>query len=186
MQQKPPHLIIMVDRMFNTDIEIPDKMKALPLDHRGYPIPKFAHIDSEGKPHFDICADDIHVRLVIPGMCFICGQPLGRHRFFIGGPISAKSHYFNDGPSHRECAIFSLKACPFLANRNFTHMTENTKKHIPKKINTAVSTERPPATALIECRYYRVTSVSGNIVIEAGEYEGIEWFCDGELVANPQ
>ena len=70
------------------DIEAiaPDRIKRLPVDHRGFPVPYFV-VWIDGKPDF---------RLVMPGrlgecfknkICWICGEPLGRFLAFAIGPM---------------------------------------------------------------------------------------------------
>lgn len=98
-------------------VPVPLRMRKLPLEARGYPIPKFAFIDSEGKPQFTINDEmkrQVHIR---KDRCPICGETLLRFRWFVGGPASGlhPQGVYIDPPMHEECAHYALQACPYLA-----------------------------------------------------------------------
>src|SRR5215831_18617572 len=91
---------------------LPRRMKALPVD-RGYPVPWFVEwID--GVPDFRIMDGRKLVRAVRERLCWVCGQPLGSFLAFTVGPMCAVNRISSEPPSHRDCAVFSAKACPFL------------------------------------------------------------------------
>ena len=46
--------------------------------------------------------------------CGLCGVSMGRHVFFVGGPLCVENGIFLDPPMHRECAQFSLRICAHL------------------------------------------------------------------------
>lgn len=93
--------------------ERPHRIKSLPLDSRGFPIPHFvARIN--GEPDFRV-VDPRRIGECWNGRkCWICGQPLGRHVAFTIGPMCACNQISSEPPSHRECALFAARACPFL------------------------------------------------------------------------
>lgn len=100
----------------------PRRIRELPRDDRGYPIPFVVYIDDKGKAQFTI-NDDIKMRhAAVADLCGICGKRLLAARWFVGGPISAfhANGCYNDGPLHHECARFALKVCPFLAGGRYT------------------------------------------------------------------
>ena len=93
--------------------ELPRRMSHLPLDERGYPIPWFVWI-KDGVPDF---------RVIRPGgvqealrweKCWLCGGKRGRFGAFVIGPMCIVNRLSSEPPSHRECAEFAVKACPFL------------------------------------------------------------------------
>jgi hypothetical protein len=100
-----------------TAIEIPDRMKHLKLDARGYPIPCMVLIDKTGLPHFAVNEETERVKVIRNDLCSVCGTKLFRGRWFVGGALSAFHEHgaFFDPPMHSECAKFSLKVCPYLA-----------------------------------------------------------------------
>lgn len=91
---------------------MPPRIAELPLA-RGYPVPWFvAWID--GEPDF---------RVIGPGKvrdaarfrwCWICGKPLGSRFAYLVGPMCAVNRTSAEPPSHRDCAVFSAIACPFM------------------------------------------------------------------------
>jgi len=70
-------------------VPIPERMRHLPRDGRGYPIPATVCRHSTGTAHFTI--NDEHKRQAIIGRdcCPICGGKLLRARKFVAGPPSA-------------------------------------------------------------------------------------------------
>lgn len=110
-----------------TDVKIPERILALPRDHRGYPVPFFAVWKDEagkptdpgqGKPDLTIADGRAAGRCAARRVCWICAQPLGYWLAFVGGPESCKNRAFSDGPMHEECALFSVQVCPHLLNPN--------------------------------------------------------------------
>lgn len=101
---------------------IPDRMKHLDLDHRGYPIPWTVFRDDDGKPHFTINNEFKVYRAMHEELCSICGVKLLRGRWFIGGPGSAlhPNGAYIDPPLHHECMQFAASVCPYLISSKYT------------------------------------------------------------------
>lgn len=95
----------------------PDRIARLPHDRRGYPIPWNVLRAEDGTPFFTVNDDRKALRALREQLCPICGERLGRWRWFVGGPLSAfdPHGYYFDLPGHRECMEFALQTCPFLA-----------------------------------------------------------------------
>jgi len=88
-------------------------MAHLPLDERGYPVPFFvAWVD--GKPDFRCMTSGAWEACVTDRRCWICGGILGRFKAFVLGPIGCLTLTSPEPPSHRQCALFAVQACPFL------------------------------------------------------------------------
>jgi hypothetical protein len=98
-------------------IAIPDRMKHLKVDPRGFPIPYGVVIDLDGTAHFAVADEFIRQRTIAEGLCSICGTKLFRGRWLIGGPLSAfaSNGCFLDPPMHDECAHYALQTCPYIA-----------------------------------------------------------------------
>ncbi len=95
----------------------PPAIDLLPVD-RGYPVPDFvAWVD--GKPEFR-AMDGEKLRLAITeNRCWVCGKPMTTNRVtFVIGPMCVVNRVSGEPPSHRECAEYSVKACPFLSRPN--------------------------------------------------------------------
>lgn len=112
-------------------------MRALPRDHRGYPVPHIVYRDEIGKAWFTINDDDKVMHCLKFDLCSICGQKLLRGRWLVGGPLSAflpEGAYF-DIPMHHECAAYALRVCPWLASPNYNKTIAT--KRLPMDTNRA-------------------------------------------------
>jgi hypothetical protein len=98
-------------------IPIPDRMKHLKVDRRGYAIPYGVVTDKDGTVHFAINDEATRQQSIRGGLCSLCGTKLFRGRWLIGGPLSAfaSNGAFLDPPMHDECAHYALQVCPYLA-----------------------------------------------------------------------
>jgi hypothetical protein len=112
-------------------MELPPRMRKLAMDHRGFPVPWFvAWIN--GTPDFRVIDTPKMGRAIREKRCWTCGEPLGQYKAFIIGPMCAINRVIREPPSHRECAVFSAQACPFLSKprmrRNEKNLPENYAK----------------------------------------------------------
>lgn len=96
---------------------LPERMKGLPVDERGYPVPWFvAYVN--GKPDHRIADASKRGDAVRFKRCWVCGGPLGRYVTFVIGPMCGVNRVSSDPPSHEECAEWSAMGCPFLSRPN--------------------------------------------------------------------
>jgi hypothetical protein len=96
---------------------MPDRVARLDRDKRGYPIPWNVLRNDNGFPFFTV-NDDRRGWLALRGeLCPICGERLGRFRYYVGGPLSAfhPNGWFLDLPGHYDCIRFALQTCPYIA-----------------------------------------------------------------------
>lgn len=98
-------------------LQMPSRMLKLPVDERGYPVPKFVQW-IKGKPDFRVLNRTFMVNAVRLKLCWLCGEQLGRHQCFVIGPMCAINRTSSEPPSHLECAQFAARACPFLTQPN--------------------------------------------------------------------
>jgi hypothetical protein len=134
-------------------VPIPDKMKDLPVDDRGYPIPwTVLRGPSDGKPHFAINVEELRLKSIRERLCPICGVRLYRGFWFVGGPGSALHPHgaYIDPPLHKECAEYALKVCPYLAAPRYSGRVDDRtlkaadRARIPILIDRTMYPERPP------------------------------------------
>jgi hypothetical protein len=95
---------------------IPRRMLNLPRDPRGGPIPWFAGRDAEGHLRVTILDLARWCDAVRNRRCWMCGAPLARYYTFVLGPIQAITRTVTEPPSHRGCAEYAVRVCPFLSN----------------------------------------------------------------------
>src|ERR1041385_2432550 len=105
----------MESKIYRTDLpELPARLRKLPVE-RGYPVPWFvAFVD--GHYDFRVIGPGKIARAVQENRCWICGDTLGSYLCFPIGPMCAINRVTSEPPSHRECAEWSARACPFLLN----------------------------------------------------------------------
>lgn len=94
-------------------LDIPPRIRLLPVDERGFPVPKFVPW-LDGKPDFRGVSVGYLRKAMARRLCWLCGQLLGRHMAFVIGPMCAVNRINSEPPSHLDCARFAVKACPFL------------------------------------------------------------------------
>ena len=101
--------------------EIPDYLKHLPVDSRGYPVPYIIFIDDQGKPNFRVNNFAKVKECIFYKKCQICGKPLNSDIWFIGGQLSCfhKNGSFIDPPVHHDCGRFALQVCPYMVNSSY-------------------------------------------------------------------
>lgn len=102
-------------------VPIPDKMRLLERDKRGYPVPYIVARDINNIPKFQINDHDKVTNCINNALCSVCGQLLGSDVWLVGGPMSAFHPHgsYIDPPGHRECIEYSLQVCPYLINVNY-------------------------------------------------------------------
>lgn len=168
---------------------IPDRIARLPRDHRGFPVPWFVQWFKDGKasdfgvgePDFRIADQRKLARAIKHNLCWTCGDPLGRHRVFVIGPMCAVNRTISEPPSHRECAEFSARSCPFLSH---PRMRRNEKdlpdaRIPPGGIGIA---RNPGAICLWECKEYetfRAHVGHDGVLFSLGEPTRVDWYANG-------
>lgn len=154
--------------------ELPLRMRGLDVDERGRPIPWFvAWID--GKPEFRAKWR----QAVRRKLCWVCGQQLGANLAFILGPMCLINRTISEPPSHRQCAEWSLKNCPFLSR---PHMRRR-ENDMPDgaEDSAGIGIKRNPGVSLlwIAKDYQVVDDGLGKPLIRVGDPLEFEWWCEG-------
>ena len=158
---------------------IPRRMQGLPADDRGYPVPFFvAWID--GKPDFRVVGQGRISECHNKKKCWLCGEPMGRFKAFVIGPMCAVNRVSSEPPSHLECAIFAAQACPFLtlpkAQRREATLPDGA---VPP---AGIGIKRNPGVALIwvtETYKPFVPMQGGGVLFQIGEATTALWFAEG-------
>lgn len=137
------------------------RIAALPVDERGYPVPFFVAWVNEkneqvepgtGKPEFR-CMDAKKLTLCVrQKLCWVCGQPLGANKAFVLGPMCVVTGVTSEPPSHLDCAMWSVKGCPFLTNPDMVRR----EKGIEHATAAGVMIKRNPGVmAIVVARGYK-------------------------------
>lgn len=135
--------------------EMPASIAKLPRDERGYPVPWFvAWID--GKPEFR-CAGADKLQLAIREQrCWVCGEKFIDSIYaFVIGPMCSVNRVSAEPPAHPECALFSVKACPFLSKPKAQRRESNLPEETTAGAGFAI--RRNPGVSLIwTTSYYKL------------------------------
>jgi hypothetical protein len=124
-------------------LDIPSRMRHLPISDEGYPIPYFVP-KVNGKYDFR-GMDGQKLGICIRNKkCWLCGDPLGKFMTFVIGPMCAINKTSSEPPSHRSCAEYGAKACPFLTQ---PRMRRNEKD--PLEGEVAIMIKRNPGVTLL-------------------------------------
>jgi hypothetical protein len=158
------------------DIPIPRRMRDLPIDERGYPVPYFVTwID--GKPEFRVMDMAKWRVCVSQKKCWLCGEPLGKLMAFVLGPMCAINRVNSEPPSHLECAKYAAVACPFLSR---PHM----KRREDELTKTAIQAgspilRNPGAVAVWVTNTYKTFRAPNGVLLEVGDPAAVFWYCQG-------
>jgi hypothetical protein len=126
-------------------LPIPERLRFFP-EQNGYIVPWFV-AQMDGKYDFRVIDATKFVPALNKKLCWICGQKLGAYLAFPIGPMCAINRTVSEPPSHRECAEYAVKACPFLAQRQDDRRISD----IPEGVRQAagVAIQRQPNAAAI-------------------------------------
>jgi hypothetical protein len=95
--------------------EIPFRLARRPRDDRGYAVPFAQFVKPDGKPDFRVMDHKRVGKVLRARRCGLCGEPMRKDVWFIGGPKCVEHGYFYDPPMHEECARYAIQTCPHLA-----------------------------------------------------------------------
>lgn len=162
---------------------IPQRIQALPKQH-GFPVPWFvAEID--GKYDFRIADGEKLKEAVKRKKCWICGQQLGSYLAFPISPMCAINRTIPEPPSHRECAEWAIKACPFLAQRQEYRRETNLPDGVSKPGGIAIK-RQPGATCLWMTKSFEVWQLPNGIIFKLGEPTDVIWFKEGRQATREE
>lgn len=156
----------------------PERIRDLPLDARGYPVPWFvAWID--GRPDFRVIREGGIAQAHNKSLCWICGERRGRFGAFVIGPMCAVNRVSAEPPSHLSCATFAAEACPFLAQPKM----KRNERDLPAEHEAPAGEmiRRNPGVALVWVSrgYKPFRDGRGGWLFDVGEPSETFWFAHG-------
>lgn len=168
-------------------IPLPVRMRGLPVDERGYPVPWFVKwID--GKPEFRTADAQKFVLAVMEKRCWICGDKLGRYQAFVIGPMCAINRVSSEPPSHRECALYGVQACPFLARPHMRRRENDLPEE--RRAPGGFFVERNPGVSLLWVTqdYHAEQADIGNegTIFLIGDPTETAWFAEGRTATRAE
>jgi hypothetical protein len=152
-------------------VRIPRRLKQRP-HWKGLPIPFIATIHEDGTPDFRVTDHHKRLHVIKWKQCQLCGEPLGRYFFFVGGIISANQNAYYEPACHLDCLIYAMQVCPFIVGKMEHADLEKVKKDNPDRI------------VLIDPSYTAVKS--GHWVITKADRWTYVWTAGGTMLLKPQ
>jgi hypothetical protein len=180
--------------MSGTKAPIPERMLHLKVDRRGYIIPVSIVIGDDGKPNFTINDELARLKALHHDHCGLCGTPLFRGRWFIGGPAPAfhPQGAYLDLPMHDECCHYALRTCPFIAAPNYgREVGPQQQKKLEAQGNFVVRTDhnvgidRPVLFVAVMATSQRVVN-DGQYVKPRTPYRKVEYWQHGKQLDDAE
>lgn len=154
-------------------------MQHLPVDDRGYPVPYFVAWVG-GKPDHRIADSSKMPRAVNLGLCWMCGQQLGRFKSFCIGPMCSITRTISEPPSHLECVRFAAQACPWMTRPRAQRRTANLPDEIRDPAGNGIK-RNPGAVCIWTTLKFRVWRPPGSrgVLFRIGDPTSAEWYAEG-------
>ena len=182
-------------------LSMPDRIRRLPVSDKGFPVPRFVSwfkdgkpcADGEGVPDFRIVDPRKMAKAVNNHLCWVCGTTMGIHKCFVIGPMCAISRTISEPPSHRDCAIWSAKNCPFLSKPNMARNTKGMQDDEGKLREGLVEAggipilRNPGAVCVWTCKTYQpFKPPGGGILFSLGRPTEVMWFAEGRKATRKE
>lgn len=150
------------------------RVRSLPRDVRGFPIPWFVTNGPDGQPRFAHVETGRHRLALQRKGCWICGQPLGGYQAFVTGPAGLLNRVATDPPAHLDCARDAVKICPFMVNPKMR------RQPAPENLETpdGLDPKNPGISVVYVTRSFRALPQHGSL-LELGEPTRVEWWKEG-------
>jgi hypothetical protein len=173
---------------------IPPRLSRRPRDGRGFPVPWFVQWFKDGapvdetepgaEPDFRVMHTRRFEAILRNPRCWICGEPLGGHRVFVIGPMCAVNRINSEPPSHRECAEYAVKACPFLTR---PRMRRNEKDLPDGGVVAGIHLDRNPGAACLwETSSYWPWRVDNGLLFRLGDPVRVDWWKEGRRASRAE
>lgn len=126
-------------------VPMPGRIRALPRNKAGYPIPFFA-ADIDGVRDLRVGDTEAFAACLRDRKCWICGQKRTGNDTFVIGPMCVINRVTADPPAHLDCALYAVQVCPFLAIPAMVRR----ERGLPENVtNAGISIKRNPGVAVV-------------------------------------
>lgn len=165
----------------------PERIRRLPLDARGYPVPWFVQWIN-GAPDFRVMDGQKFARAIKERRCWVCGDVLGRYLVFVTGPMCALNRTNAEPPCHQDCAIWSAINCPFLSRPRMVRREDEFTDSC--RVGEAALDRNPGVACLWTTRGYGVyaakdASATGYL-IRMGDPLRVDWYAAGRRATRAE
>lgn len=165
---------------------MPARVRKLPRDHVGRPVPWFvAWID--GKPDFRVIGAGRIRDAVAQSLCWVCGKPRNPRSLsaFVIGTMCAVNRVAPEPPSHPQCADYSARVCPWLS----TPTMARRERGLPDdRVDPGgIAILRNPGVALVwVTRSWRVEDVGNGLLWFLGDPVQVRWYAQGRSATREE
>jgi ferredoxin len=170
-------------------VPVPSRLLSLPI-LRQYPVPWFVAQLANGDFDFRVINHAKKSVAVGQNRCWICGQRLGKYVAFNGGPRAILGRLSTEPPSHRECAEFAARACPFMIGKEKEHRAIEAELRQQVRSDPHQETKNPGlALVWITTGFHTsVQTVDGNdyLLFAISPAKEVLWFKDGRAATRQE
>jgi hypothetical protein len=164
--------------------ELPPRIARLPM-FEGWPVPWFVDQTTD-TPDFRVSDLRKFYRAIKEEKCWTCGEPMGHWLAFPLGPMCSISRTISEPPSHRECAEWSIKWCPFLNNPEMVRRREDVPAEALEPAGFALL-RNPGVMALWMTRTFESFKLpDGRHLLTVGEPANVTWWCQGRSATRAE
>lgn len=166
-------------------VPIPQNMRSLPVDPRTrHVVPWFvAWVD--GLPDFRVIGPDKIYNAVRFELCWLCGRALAAHKYFVVGPMCAVNRISAEPPSHRDCALFAAKVCPFLAMPKAARRDANVPEAASEPAGLMIR-RNPGVVLLWHTKSFALVRASNGVLFRMGEPVDVAWLAEGRRATRAE
>jgi hypothetical protein len=168
-------------------VDMPPRLRNLPRDARGYPVPWFVDWPN-GVPDFRVVDARKYPRAVRERRCWICGDIMGRYMAFVIGPMCAINRISSEPPSHRECAEYAAQVCPFLARPEARRNPMNLPTEAYDAAGIGISRNPGVTLVWITHSYERLVvprkfegQANSGVLFQVGPATAVKWYAHGRI-----
>src|SRR4029077_13980041 len=126
-------------------------------------------------------------RCVKERRCWVCDGKLGAYVTFVIGPMCAVNRTTAEPPSHRECAIWSARNCPFLARPRMVRREDELTKEGQENVAGCPILRNPGVACVWTTRSYETWEADNRgVLLEIGDPLEVEWFAEGRKATRAE
>jgi hypothetical protein len=157
-------------------------MTKLPIAESGFPVPWFvAFLD--GKPDFRVIREGGIPDAYYKRLCWLCGEKLGTYGAFVVGPMCGINRVTMEPPSHRKCAEYAVRACPFLTRP----LAKRDERGLEGAVTVGIMLKRNPGVTLLWItRQWRPFQVDNGSLFRIGEPTECLFFARGRKATSEE
>lgn len=169
-------------------VAMPGRVRALPRNRAGYPIPWFASTTPDGGRDLRVASTPRWWACVRERLCWICGQRRSRRDAFVVGPTAVVNRTTSEPPCHIDCAEYAAKACPYLTRPDMVRRPNG----IPEGAGLpgVAVLSNPGVTAVYVTTKWELfhppDGAATDWLIRLGDPLSVSWWTQGRTATHPE